>query len=125
MSGLICPDCNTVALIETKGCFSCPICGWSGKNPPRKIIDAETSTRLSNRSRRLLSLRMDNMLRYVRVDLNGDDETSSNAAFEIMDLLGLEEIQGSRHLQFFIEGKIDSRIDELSMIPGVQKVSVF
>ena len=126
MSGPVCPDCNTIALIETHGAFSCPICGWSGRNPPRKIMDSETSEELVERTRRLLSLRLDNRLRYVRVDLMGNGDVRSNAVFEIMELLGVQEVEGDQQIRFFIEGKLDEYdLDEISTITGVKRVSVF
>jgi uncharacterized Zn finger protein (UPF0148 family) len=125
MSGPICPECTTQALIETKGHYSCPICGWSGENPLRKIMDAETSREISARTRRLLDLRMNNKLRYVRVDIGGDEYTQSNVVFEISDLLDIEHIQGDKQIRFFVEGDKVKVIDEIQLIPGVEKVSVF
>lgn len=126
MSDPVCPDCTTLALIETKGSYSCPICGWSGDNPPRKIMDAETSRELGERTRRLLSLRLDNELRHVRVDLDGVENVRSDAVFEIMDMLGVQEIEGDRQLRFFILGRVvDTDIEEISGRTGVKKVSVF
>ncbi len=126
MSGPVCPECSTLALIETNGAFSCPICGWSGINPPRKILDQEMSRVLGERTRRLLALRWDNKLRYIRVDLIEDEDSRSDAVFEIMDLLGINEIEGSQQLRFFVEGRVeDIDIDEISAIKGVKKVSVF
>ncbi len=125
MSGPMCPECTTFALIETQGAYSCPICGWSGKNPPRKIMDAETSREISDRTRRLLDLRMNNKLRYVRVDISGDEDTQFNALFEISDLLNVENIQGDKQVRFFVEGEKVKVIDEIQWIPGVSKVSVF
>ena len=121
----MCPECTTFALIETHGSYSCPICGWSGEDPPRKIMDAETSREISDRTRRLLRMRVDNKLRYVRVDIGGDDDTRSNVVFEIMDLLGVEDIQGDKQIRFFVEGDKVKTIDEIQWIPGVEKVSVF
>ena len=74
MSGPICPECTTFALIETQGHYSCPICGWSGESLPRKIMDAETSERISAKTRRLMNLRLNNQLRYVRVELCTDED---------------------------------------------------
>ena len=126
MSGPICPDCNTLALIETQGSYSCPICGWSGDNPPWKIMDSETSRELGERTRRLLSLRLDNELRYVRVDLDRSEDVTSDAVFEIMDLLGVQKIEGDRQLRFFVYGRVvDIDIEEISGITGVKRVSVF
>jgi hypothetical protein len=126
MSGPICPDCTTLALIETHGLYSCPICGWSGRDPPRKIMDTETNMELSERTRRFIALRWDNRLRYVRVDLSGDDNVRSDAVFEIMELLGVREIEGDNQLRFFVEGKMDDiEIEEISNITGVKKVSIF
>ena len=126
MSGPICPDCTTLALIETKGHFSCPICGWSGDNPPRKIMDAETSWELGERTRRLMALRLDNQLRFVRVDLVGDEDVRSDAVFDVMELFGVNQVKGDKQIRFFVEGRVvDIEIDQLSKIPGVGKVTVF
>jgi hypothetical protein len=125
MSGPVCPECTTLALIETKGFFSCPICGWTGKNPLRKIMDNETSMELSERTRRFLALRWDNKLRYVRVDIGGDDDTRSDVVFEIVELFDVEHIQGDKEIRFFVEGDMVKEISEISKIPGVKKVSVF
>ena len=39
MSGPICPDCSLLALKELdKNKMICPICGWKGVSPPRKIM---------------------------------------------------------------------------------------
>ncbi len=126
MSGPICPECNTLALIETKGHFSCPICGWSGDSPPRKIIDAVTSRELGERTRRLMVLRLDNQLRYVRVELKGDEDTRSNAVFDIMELFGVNQVEGDQLIRFFVEGRVvDVDIEELYKVKGVEKVTVF
>jgi hypothetical protein len=125
MSGPVCPECTTLALIETKSFFSCPICGWTGKNPLRKIMDSETSMELSERTRRFLALRWDNKLRYVRVDIGGDDDTRSDVVFEIVELFDVEHIQGDKEIRFFVEGDMVKEISEISKIPGVKKVSVF
>jgi uncharacterized Zn finger protein (UPF0148 family) len=125
MSGPICPECTTFALIETHGNYSCPICGWSGKNPLRKIMDAKTSREISDRTRKLLDMRIDNKLRYVRVDIGGDDDTRSDVIFEIVDLLDVENIQGDKQVRFFVEGDKVKVIDEIQWVPGVEKVSVF
>jgi len=127
MSGPICPYCTTLALIETKGHFSCPICGWSGDDPPRKIMDAERARwELGERTRRLMVLRLDNQLRYVRVDLVGDEDTRSDAVFDVMELFGVNQVEGDQQIRFFVEGRVvDIEIEELSKIPGVEKVTVF
>lgn len=125
MSGPICPECTTQALIESKENYSCPICGWSGANPPRKIMDHETSRNISERTRRLLQLRSNNQLRYVRIDLIDDPDQRSDAVFEIMSLMEPESTQGDSPFRFFVIGEKESIIKELQYIPGVLKVSVY
>ncbi|MCW4012174.1 MAG: hypothetical protein NWF07_04185 [Candidatus Bathyarchaeota archaeon] len=125
MSGPICPECTTFALIETHGYYSCPICGWSGENPPRKIMDSETSRQIGENTRRLMNLRLNNKLRYVRVELSEDADAQSNAVFEISDIFSPDVIQGDNPVRFFVEGAKVEYIKEIKDIPGVENVSIF
>ena len=125
MSGPICPECTTFALIETHGHYSCPICGWSGESPPRKIMDAETSERISAETRRLMNLRLNNQLRYVHVELCDDDEARSGALYEITDIFVPVILRGENVVRFFVEGDKLDHINEISEIPGVEKVAIF
>jgi len=125
MSGPICPECTTFALIETQGHYSCPICGWSGESPPRKIMDAETSEKISAKTRRLMNLRLNNQLRYVRVELCDDEEARSGALSEIWDIFVPEIIQGEDVVRFFVEGDKLDYINEIREIPGVEKVAIY
>ncbi|MCJ7730882.1 hypothetical protein MUP51_01080 [Candidatus Bathyarchaeota archaeon] len=88
-------------------------------------MDNETSMELSERTRRFLALRWDNKLRYVRADIGGDDDTRSDVVFEIVELFGVEHIQGDKEIRFFVEGDMVKEISEISKILGVKKVSVF
>ena len=125
MSGPICPECTTFALIETQGHYSCPICGWSGESPPRKIMDAETSERISAKTRRLMNLRLNNQLRYVRVELCTDEDARSGALYEITDIFAPLVVQGEDVIRFFVEGEKLDHINEIREIPGVENVSIY
>jgi hypothetical protein len=120
----MCPECTTSALIETKEHYSCPICGWSGDTPLHKIMDSETSSRISEDTRRLLDLRVRDQLRYVKVWFS-DDADSFDVLFEITEVFNVDTIQGDNPARFFVKGEYVKNIKELDSIPGVAKVDVF
>jgi hypothetical protein len=88
-------------------------------------MDAETSNRISDKTRRLMNLRLNNQLRYVRVGLSEDDDVQSNAVFEISDIFSPDVIQGDNPVRFFVEGEKVEYIKEIEDIPGVENVSIF
>ncbi len=119
----MCPVCYTIALFESKNHYSCPICGWSGKSPIRKIMNTETSEEVSARTRELLGLRINNQLRYVEVIL--EDETRDDSLFEISAIFAPVLISGDNPYTFFVEGDKAKHVYEINEILGVEKVKIF
>jgi hypothetical protein len=88
-------------------------------------MDAETSERISAETRRLMNLRLDNQLRYLRVKLCDDEETRSGTLSEIWDIFAPDIIQGEDIVRFFVEGDKLDYINEIREIPGVEKATIF
>lgn len=72
-----------------------------------------------------MNLRLNNQLRYIRVELSGDEDAQSNAVFEISDIFSSDVIQGDNPVRFFVEGEKVEYIKEIKDIPGVEDVSIF
>lgn len=88
-------------------------------------MDADTSERISEKTRRLMNLRLNNQLRYVRVELCDDEETRSGAVSEICDIFTPDVIQGEDVVRFFVEGDKLDYINEIREIPGVERVTIY
>jgi uncharacterized Zn finger protein (UPF0148 family) len=86
MSGPICPDCGLLALEQkTSTTTFCPICGWKGKNPPRKILYADDQSRRWKETQEKIKLREQKKLFYVRIYLEGTDSQMDKAEEKISD----------------------------------------
>ena len=127
MSGPICPDCGLLALKESgKDRMKCPICGWEGKNPPRKILMQGMGSDLWNETQEKLALKQEGKLFYIRVYLKGDDDAKSDATFDVMDVFDVTEISGSERLFLQVpERPTKEQLASLKRIKGVARISVF
>jgi hypothetical protein len=127
MSGPICPDCGLLALEQvdpTK--MLCPICGWEGENPPRKILTSLIGSELHEETQKQLTLRQEGRLTYFRVYLRGSDDQKGDATFDIMELLDLTHKSGSDRLIFHIEGKPSfEQMDAIKHLEAVKKVEIY
>ena len=127
MSGPICPDCSLLALEDAgKNKMKCPICGWRGKMPPRKILTANMGSRLWDETQEMLKLRKSGKLFYYRIYLKGTDEQKGTVAFDVMEILDLNEISGSDMLFFHLTEKLtDKQLEDIKAIKAVDRIEVY
>ena len=127
MSGPICPDCSLLALEEAgKSKMKCPICGWKGEMPPRKIMGASMGNRLWDETKEKLQLREAGKLFYYRIYLKGTEDQKSDALFDIMDILDLDTVDGSDMLFFHVREKLsEEQLKEVKALKAVRKIKVF
>lgn len=127
MSGPICPDCSLLALEEAgKNKMKCPICGWKGEMPPRKIMAATMGSSLWKETKEKLKLRKSGELFYYRIYLRGTEEQKSDVPFDIMDIVDLDEIEGNDKLLFHLPEKLtDKQYKDVKAIKAVHKIEVF
>lgn len=128
MSGPICPDCSLLALEDSeKGRTKCPICGWEGREPPRKIMDADMGSEKSWETQKLLKLRKAGKLAYFRVYLKGTEDQKSDAEWDIMELLEVDQMEGGGNMLFFYmeERPKEEFLEKMRTIKGVKEVEVF
>ena len=127
MSGPICPDCSLLALEEAgKSKMKCPICGWKGKMPPRKIMGASMGDSLWKETKEKLQLREAGKLFYYRIYLKGTEDQKSDALFDIMDILDVDTVDGSDVLFFHVREELsEGQLKEVKALKAVRKIKVF
>ena len=127
MSGPICPDCSLLALEEAgENKMKCPICGWKGEMPPRKIMAAKIGNSLWKETQAKLKLRKSGKLFYYRIYLKGTDKQKSDVPFDIMDILDLNEIGGNDKLLFHLPEKLtDKQLEGIKAIKAVDRIEVY
>ncbi len=123
----MCPDCGLLALKDAgKKMMECPICGWKGSVPPRKIMDVSQSSLLGKETMEKLALRRDGRLFYYRIYLKGNDDQKSDAITTIMDILNVTSMNTGDVIHLPLDKPFNP--DELATIRkhrGVKKVTVF
>lgn len=127
MSGPICSDCGLLALEEAGiSKMKCPICGWKGETPPRKVMAAKMSDCLWKETDEKLKLRKAGKLFYYRIYLKGTEEQKSVILFDISMFLNLDEMNGSDILLFHVPEKLtDNQLENIKKINAVYKIEVF
>ena len=127
MSDSICPDCHLLALDDVEnGMMRCSICGWQGNAPYRKMMDEEMVHKKWMETNIKRELREKGSLFCYKIYLEGKDEETSNAKFEIMEVLQLNQLVGNELLLFFREIKIfDELLNRIKKIKHVQNITVF
>ena len=127
MSGPICPDCSLLALKEAdKNKMKCPICGWEGEMPPRKILTAKMGSSLWDETQEMLKLRKSGKLFYYRIYLKGTEEQKDDVAFDVMEILDLNEMSGNDMLFFHLTEKLtDKQLEDIKAIKAVDRIEVY
>ena len=128
MSGPICPDCSGLALQSVdERKVKCPICGFEGRDLPRKIMMTEMQNELSDETQENLRLRKEGKLFFLRVFTQATEKQKDAIIDKLFDVFKLTRLSTGGPVLVIPRPEKPSVeiIAELKAMKGVKDVTVF